>query len=348
MGSPERNVSSAGRFARLVFVSAAVAATLAACSQGAEPVAIPGPTSAAPSRSAAAPFPSAEPEAPLSGLPVREATAARSAVAVVVDIAQGTPAPVGIGDADLVYVEPIRRGLLRMTSVFQSRLPRVVGPVGEVRPSDGRVLPVWRPVLAYAGGPDKFAHVVDGTAVVDASLARYPQGYERGGRGRPYALVSRLLSHDDRPGPPPVAFQFAQPGERFAPRDSQPARSFTVTLPDGAAMTWRAESSDGTWVTDGGVLPSAAAQNVIVQRTDFKSVNLHWPTGPVEQSARPFGSGTCVAASGGRVAPCSWWKPGPDGLTNFVSTAHTPLHFARGATWILLVPSTARITTAGG
>jgi hypothetical protein len=135
---------------------------------------------------------------------------------VKVDNAREARPARGLGNADLVYIEPVEGGASRIIAVFASQRPPVVGPVRSARETDLQLLPQFgHPALAFSGAAPSLMHLIAHAAVQDASAQRVPRAYFRdSNRGAPHNLFVRpgLLPKggewpaDSRPrfGPAPV------------------------------------------------------------------------------------------------------------------------------------------------
>jgi hypothetical protein len=115
----------------------------------------------------------------------------------------------------------------------------------------------------------------------------------------------------------------------------------TVTVGGRQVARWTYSAAKHGWTSASAAAGTVA--NVVVEQVPFKTVQTHHPIGQKLPSAVPFGRGRCVVASAGRAARGSYWMPGPNMLTNFADAAGVPLRLRPGRTWVLLVPTDARI-----
>ena len=125
---------------------------LAGCSKEPEPAAGPSasPTTSRPQVSADGTGTVAPPvrASLLTGLPVADGPV----LAVKIDNTAPARPRVGLGSADVVYVEPVEGGLTRLNAVFSTRVPAEVGPVRSGRVSDAGILAGYgRVAFAYSG-----------------------------------------------------------------------------------------------------------------------------------------------------------------------------------------------------
>ena len=148
---------------------------------------------------------------PLTGEP---GDAGRAVLAVKVDNSPEGRPWTGVGDADVVYVEPVEGGLTRLLAVFASRLPATVGPVRSFRESDLDLLAAYgRPAFAFSGNAPELDAQVRSASVVPLSAERVAGPYRRAADrpvphnlyGDPAALVDAAPGVE---GPRDVGFRF--------------------------------------------------------------------------------------------------------------------------------------------
>jgi Protein of unknown function (DUF3048) N-terminal domain/Protein of unknown function (DUF3048) C-terminal domain len=289
--------------------------------------------------------------APLTGLPATGARAAgRPAVAVPLSGDQLQ----GLGSADVVFEE--MTSPLRYIAVFQSRNDGSVGPVGQTRPTDGQVLSVLHPLIAYDGGTPSFVKVLDRTQVVDVGSARYPVLYRTGAHGP--TISTSDIRRAARGTAPPQLFTYQGPGigeeEGFASTGSWRSSSLKITAPGQATQAWAFSARGHRWrLVSGG--PSVLAANIVVQKVPYKTVFLSHKYGFTTTSARVIGSGPALMLSEtgpadrstGVAVNGTWSKPGIRAVTDYLDADNHPVGFRQGATWVILAPPGTQVSTAG-
>lgn len=302
-----------------------------------------GRTASAPVK---APARSAESVAPLTGLSVAAAIAQRPAIAVAV----ASSDPVGLGSADLVFEE--RTSPVRYLAVFQSQKASRVGPVTSTLPTDGQALSVLHPLTSYDGGTSAFISVLDATKIVDDGYQGHSSLYSAGQGGLTVSTAA-LAAASRSDGPPPPLFSYRAQGTSLASAQETHPGSVRVDIPGQLPEQWSFDARADRWVeTAGG--PRVSVANLVVQIVAFKTVYLSHRYGQTTQSARPIGTGrvtvfSAMAPGGstGSAAAGVWSKPGLSAITNYFDTAHVPMNFEPGPTWIVLAPAGTQASQAG-
>ena len=108
--------------------------------------------------------------------------------------AAGLPAATGLGDADLVYVSFPSAGRQRALALFQSSDGGPVGPVGDVRPLDTKLLLAISAVLEHSGGTSGFLKQVARADLPSWSSVVQPSSFRR----------DRATGASSAPPPPPA------------------------------------------------------------------------------------------------------------------------------------------------
>lgn len=289
------------------------------------------PTGAAnqPSSRALTPAPPTPPPEP--GPPV---------LAVKVDNAASARPPVGLGAADMVYVEPVEGGMSRLVAVFGSRKPAVVGPVRSARETDLQLLAQFgHPTLAFSGAAPELLPRIAGSPLESASQDRVPRAYFRGdSRSAPHNLFVR-------PARLPAGGRWApdaRPEFGPAPPGGAPTASHTVSYSSAVmGFTWSPErhrwlvSMDGDpfVASEGGRL---APSTVVVQRVPVSDSAISDSLGNPSPVARTVGRGAALVLRNGRAFEATWSRPGPDAATTYTGPSGQPIPFAPGQVWVVL------------
>jgi hypothetical protein len=282
--------------------------------------------SAAPARAAAA--------SPLTGEP---GSAGAAVLAVKVDNSpQGRPWT-GVADADVVYVEPVEGGVTRLLAVFASHLPPSVGPVRSFRESDIDLLAAYgRPALAFSGNAPELDRLVASGPVVPVSPDQVARAYRRGPGEAPHNLygdpTTLVGAARGVAAPRDVGFRFgaAPPGGRPAPDVTETVGSTVVAL----------HAAGGRWTVAFGGAPAVTANGpatVVVQRVPVRTSAIHDVAGAPSPTAVTVGQGPVDVLRDGKRWAGTWSRATPGDPTRFTGVDGTPLTFAPGPVWVLLV-----------
>jgi hypothetical protein len=137
----------------------------------------------------------------------------RPAVAVKVGNDPGAWPQSGLGQADVVFEEPIEGAITRLLAVFQCHDSTQVGPVRSTRWIDVQLLPQFgHPVFGFAGGIDPDRTLVADSPVIDADFFRdYDLYFRSSARVAPenlYVSTASLWGATSSHQPPSPVFTF--------------------------------------------------------------------------------------------------------------------------------------------
>jgi hypothetical protein len=263
-------------------------------------------------------------------------------LAVKIDNVGEARPPVGLGAADMIYVEPVEGGLSRIAAIFASHVPPVVGPVRSARETDLGLLPQFgHPTLAFSGAAPALLPLIDGAPVEDASANKVPNAYFRDN--------SRTIPHNLFVHPselPPGAGWSPDAPLSFGPTPTggEPAGHQEVRYP-AATVGFDWSQSDGHWLVsmDGEPYSAADSGRLDPSTVVFQSVPVHPSAfsdsaGNSSPLADSVGSGHAVVLRDGQEFQANWSRPTPDAGTTYTTPSGQPLPFAPGQVWVVLTP----------
>ncbi|MFG1913141.1 DUF3048 domain-containing protein [Kribbella sp. NPDC048928] len=284
--------------------------------------------------------------APLTGVPTKDPLR-RPAITVKISNTPDAHPQRGLGDADIVFVEPITGGTTRLAAIFHSKLPAQVGPVRSLRPMDAALVGPTKGIIANTMAERWVLDYIDRVSGLDnLGTLRVPAGTYRldDTRRAPnhvFARPGKLLSLSNRTAPPSPYFSYA-PGmpQSTAQLSGSPASSVTIGYGGTSTATWTYNQASHRWMraekwsphlieNDGQV----AADNVVVltaQRdTSFPKAKPSMTILDVFNASGPL-----KLLTGGKVVSGKWSKGGVTEPFRFTTTDGKPLLLTPGTTWI--------------
>jgi hypothetical protein len=284
--------------------------------------------------------------APLTGV-LTDAALNHPAVTVKISNTPDAHPQRGLGDADIVFVEPITGATTRLAAIFHSRLPEQVGPVRSLRPMDAPLIGPTKGVIADTMADRWVLRYVDQVAdLADLGTLRVPSGTYRidSSRRAPnhvFAQPAKLLGLTDRTAPPAPYFRYAEDvGRSTAQRSGRTAASVTIGYGGSATATWRYDRGTGRWLRAEKWSPhrledgrQVSTQNVIVLRADrdtsFTQAKASMTILDVTDS-----SGSLQVFTGDKVVDGRWSKRGVNEPFTFTTADGRSLLLAPGTTWV--------------
>lgn len=266
--------------------------------------------------------------------------AGQPVLAVKIDNAPEARPAVGVGSADVVYVEPVEGGLSRLIAVFGGDKPPAIGPVRSARETDLELLGQYgRPTLAYSGAAPQLDPMLAGASVQPVKPEQQPDAFFRDeGREAPHNLIARP---ENLPQGAPWSQQ-AEPVFGAAPAGGRPQESARVDYESASTeFTWSAQehryqvSMDGkpAGAADSGRL---GASTVVLQEVPIQQSSISDVAGSASPHAKTVGSGRAQVLRDGKVYQAKWNRPSPDAGTTYTTESGEPLPFAQGPVWVAL------------
>jgi len=321
-------------------VVAALALFVSACGGGGDSKAAAAKkptTTVAPSTTAA------PPTAPLTGLPdPTGASHTRPALSVKVENTDAARPQTGIDEADVVYEEVVEGDITRFVAMFNSTVPKVIGPVRSVRSEDPDIVWPVGGIFAYSGGAPVNVdainaapvHAVDEDTAGSAMVRNEPNQPPRDAPHNLYGLGQPLFDLGGDPKPPPALFQYLANGA--PPVTGQGVLDFHVNFQAGYDPTWTWVAATGLWARSIDGVPQTvvggapvAPTNVVVQFTQY--------TGEAE--AQTVGEGDVWVFTDGVLRTGRWVRPDKAQPAKYVDAAGNPIPLRPGRTWVDLLPA---------
>lgn len=319
-----------------------VAVGLGACSSE-EPQTAPTPTTSTPSPTTPSPTPEPTPEpeptsTPFEGGPV---------LAVKIDHVDAAHPRVGIGSADIVYVDQVEFGLTRLMAIFASSLPSTVGPIRSARPNDPTILANFGAVpLVFSGASRQTYRYLEDGNQIDVEDGR---GFARdNSRRAPHNLMGTpetLLERGDGNEAADIGFRFGD-----AAAGGSAATSVSTRYPAVRMSASYDSDSGGYEITTNGRTEIDALTGdpvrpttIVVQKVEMRDSNNVTTGGVATPLAALVGSGEVIVLRDGQAWEGTWSRSDDEAPTEF-RIGDDELTFAPGPVWVWFVDPDQSVT----
>jgi len=301
---------------------------------------------------------------PLTGELVAPAIARRHPIAVMIDDLRPARPQSGLSQADIVWQAPAEGGIPRYMAIFQTELPKDIGPVRSSRYYYITWAAEWRAIYTHAGGsPQALATLRakgNGQYVYNLDAFRRPAAFRRiHTRLAPHNLYTtgpNLRRTGTAIGARDGAYQAFWKFAPDAPLDQRPVGGSiqvvylanTITYKyDRASNSYFRSVTGETKQTDAGTGNRIAPKNVIVMRVRFGPLNDGHPQkGRLE--ANVIGSGKAWIATNGKTIVGTWKKTSVTGPTRFFDGQGNPVTLTVGQTFINVMQLNSPVTVTAG
>jgi hypothetical protein len=256
----------------------------------------------------------------------------------------------GLVEADLVYETPTEAQLTRLTALFQSKSPEVVGPVRSARLVDLAILPMHDAVLVYSGAAQGVtqALLASGAELLHAEGNATAAGWRDWSRVMPHNLyvsipalreVAAGLGWERPTSAPALSFGPPPPGGQRAEAITIPYAQGRVEFRYDRRTNRYQRWIDGARQLDARTSEPVAPVNVVVLVTEF------WYRQVPAGSSSEWSLDLDLATSGdawlfrdGRVYRVRWERPAEREPLRFTDSESGQLvSLAAGQTWVCIV-----------
>ena len=287
---------------------------------------------------------------PLTGLPTSPETMTRRPWAVVVENFFTVRPQAGLGAADIVFESPTEGGITRLLAIYQSSLPKLVGPVRSARSYFNDWIRPFSPFYSHSGGSDRALQQLRAGygGIIDINEFFHGAAYERISKFTP---PHNLFTTTER-------FSSYLTANKYELESAVPKLSFVDTLPPAPTITsitlpylpeeyevtyeYKPASGtyqrlvDGTTQLDATTNQVLTVKNVVVLFTDIEPI----PNDPLLRvELRTLGTGEARVYTGGQVYSGTWRKTKPDSLIELVDNSGQILPLQPGNTWFSAMDS---------
>jgi len=273
-------------------------------------------------------------------------------VVVKIDDTNEAHPQVGIDKADLIYIEQVEGGLVRLAALFSSKLPYYIGPVRSARISDIDLLAQFGKVaFFYSGAQSKLYPVIKEANLFDiGAMHESPKIYTR---------------DPDRIAPYDMVLYGPEVKKRIADLDVATTKDFGFTFGDlvkkgrkisSVKLNWPAASYSANWngkawdllhngkadVTSDGIQISPSTfiiQTVVITDSEYQD-----KLGGVTPLSITVGEGTGWVLRDGFAIKAKWNRPDASSGTTWSDLDGNEIKMAAGQVWVALTDQAPEFT----
>lgn len=296
------------------------------------PPATPAAPAATPEPAPSASTPKAAARDPLTGGRVSD----NPVIAVKVENTAAARPQVGLGAADIVFVQEVEGAQTRLLAVYHSKMPRRLGPVRSARTTDAQLLPLFgRPGLVYSGANGRVQRKLD-----DASLVPISRSTRDRRRVAPHNVFVDLdqIGRTVEVGPAqPIGWVFAaKPAQRGAADTKAESRVGNDGFAFGYAQDRYTVSWRGSRYVDGDNDAVARADNVVVLRVRNVPDGNRDVRGSASVLSQTVGRGRVTVYRDGVRIEGTWSRGGVSSPLRLTDADGQDIALKPGQTWVTL------------
>jgi hypothetical protein len=293
---------------------------------------------------------------PLTGLVAPDPAAiALRPLSIKIENSAASRPQTGLGSADIVYETVAEGGITRFNTIFQSRIPKTVGPVRSARLSDIWVVPQYHALFVFSGASRQVNAAVKSAGLPNLSedagvSAPYSRSRARSAPHNLYVDTKKAYAEAARRK---MDITADVPKLQFSPRVAAEATTITVvSIPfsDANRVVWTYKPSSAKYyrVNDGKKAIDAAdnkqigASNVVVMWARYTAASRD-KVGSTTYDIDLGGSGRASVFRNGKRLDGTWTADNTS-PPKFTEADGTPIKLAPGNTWFQVIPLSVSIS----
>jgi hypothetical protein len=261
---------------------------------------------------------------------------------------------VGIDKADLIYIEQVEGGLVRLAAIFSTEIPEKIGPVRSARISDIDLLAQFGKVaFFYSGAQSKFLPVIKAANLFDLGAQHESSKlYTRdASRSAPYDMLingtelKNRISGLDVATASNIEWRFGKLSNKGNAISSVkvrwPAANYSAKW---NGKSWDLFHNGNPDLTSNGVQISPSTfviQNVVITDSEYKD-----KLGGVTPFSATIGEGNGWVLRNGFAIKAKWNRPDAQSGTSWSDLDGNEIKFAAGQVWIALTDQVPEFTAA--
>ena len=290
---------------------------------------------------------------PVSAISGKEAIDGPIIVVKIDDTPDAHP-QVGIDKADLIYIEQVEGGLVRLAAIFSTQIPDQIGPVRSARISDIELMSQFGKVaFFYSGAQSKFLPVIKAANLFDIGAEHEsPKLYGRDpNRNAPYDMIlsgqeaKKRIAELDVAKASNIAWSFGKLSNEgnsiSAVKVKWPASNYTAKW---NGKSWDLYQNGNPDITSDGIQISPTTfiiQNVVITDSIYKD-----KLGGITPLSITVGEGTGWVLRDGIAIKATWNRPDSTSGTTWSDVNGKEIKFAAGQIWVALTDQAPEFTAA--
>jgi hypothetical protein len=288
--------------------------------------------------------------APLRGTAIEPGTATNPSIAAKIDNHVAARPQVGLETTDIVFEELVEGGLTRYVAIWQSNIPKELGPVRSIRPMDPDILSPFKGIVAYSGGQPRFVQLMQSTPVYNAIHGQSDTAttfYRSTKKLAPHNVLVKarevIADHKNLKAPGQQFGYALDLASSTALKEGKPTSTVSLVFGPPSKPSWKWSETKSAWLrSQNGTKDKdskgdqLAATNLIVLRVGVNSA-LGVP------KTELVGKGEAWVAAGGSYVHAKWSKSSRTARIKLVDDEGVVIRLAPGNTWIEMVPSTGSV-----
>jgi len=284
--------------------------------------------------------------APLTGKTIAAGSLPNASIAAKIDNHSAARPQISLQHTDIVFEELVEGGLTRYVAVWQSKVPKELGPVRSIRPMDPDIVSPLGGIIAYSGGQQRFVDQMKATKVYNAVHGQADTAstfFRSTSKSAPHNVIVKaqdvINQHKDIAAPV-QQFNYANyVTPNTAKVKGTPTLGISMAFSEASPRSWKWDAGKKAWLRsqDGGKDMDNSGNQL--QATNVVVIKVPITTGLGVPKTELIGSGDALVATSGATVSAKWSKESATSVIKIVDGAGQPILLEPGNTWVELLPN---------
>jgi len=288
--------------------------------------------------------------APLRGTPVEAGAATNPSIAAKIDNHIAARPQVGLDTTDIVFEELVEGGLTRYVAIWQSSIPKELGPVRSIRPMDPDILSPFKGIVAYSGGQPRFVALMQQSGVYNAIHGQSSTAttfYRTPKKIAPHNVLVKareVVAQHKKLKAPKQQFGYSLDlASSTAAKEGKDATKIALVFGPPSKPSWGWDEGTSTWLRSQAGKKDKAASGARLSATTVVVLRVRVTSGLGVPKTELIGAGEAWVASGGKYVHARWSKGSRTARIRLHDDNGVAIRLAPGNTWVEMVPTSGSV-----
>jgi len=254
--------------------------------------------------------------------------------AKVENIAAARP-QVGLGLADITFIEEVEGAQTRLIAVYHTRFPKRLGPIRSARSTDVQLLPLFgKPGLVYSGANSSVQRKINNAAVVP--IPRSTRDHDRVAPHNVFVNMAAIARSTKLREATPIGWTFSDVVPRTPSKASVKVRVGHDTFGFGYSSGRYTVRWNGSRYADGDTKAITKTDNVVIMKVHNHPDGNRDVLGAPSVQSDTVGKGAVTIYRDGKKISGQWKRTKVSAPLRFTDKSGDPIALKPGQTWVAL------------
>lgn len=288
--------------------------------------------------------------APLRGTTVAAGSLAHASIAAKIDNHWDARPQIGLESTDIVFEELVEGGITRYVAIWQSTIPKLLGPVRSIRPMDPNILSPFGGIVCYSGGQPRFVNLMRHTPVYNAIHGQPDTAstfYRTPTKTAPHNVLvkaQQVLAQHKKIAPPRQQFAYSlDPASSTAAKDGTPTKVVHYTFSTAMSGAWTYDAAHQVFLRSQGGEKDKGSSGAQLKATNVVVLRVRVSDDKNVPRTEMISHGEAWVSTGGATVHGTWRKASAKDPIHLLDGNGVDIRLSAGNTWVELIPTAGAV-----